>query len=286
MSNASTFLSVGNYVFGLEHFPPSVIAQLRILYQGAIYDDCDQPVDFWLESRATSPFRRVLFPQRAIYADGTRLFNPVLAKKLLPSVEWGMNWCIASFDVTKLIIHAGVVVKKDTAILLPAAQGSGKSTLSTFLGHSGWNMYSDELAIIDLVSCEVTPLYKPSSLKNNSIALVKSWFPNAVVSAITTGTQKGDIAHVKVHSHEDYLSFSPAKVSGVVFPRFRKNAACSVRTLTKAQGLVQLNKHCFNYSTLGVIGFDTLVALANSVDFSILEYSDIAEAQSFLETLI
>src|SRR5262249_40602483 len=68
-----------------------------------------------------------------------------------------------------LEIHAGVVSNGEKCLLLPAAPGSGKTTLTAALIAAGFEYFSDEVALLEEPRLEVRPV--PISLSVKSGAL-------------------------------------------------------------------------------------------------------------------
>ncbi len=194
-----------------------------------------------------------------------------------------MNWVIAAHDYNHLIIHSSVLVKGDSAILFPASPGSGKSTLTTFLGLSGWQVFSDEMAIIDLQTLTVKPLFRPACIKNESIELVKEWFPDAVMTPACHDTTKGTVAHVKIHSWEQYCQFSPAEIRGVVFPEYKSNVELEIYTLSQLQVFESFTQHAFNYHVMAEAGFNAASNIVKNVKAFELKYNDLGFLSEFLE---
>jgi hypothetical protein len=62
-------------------------------------------------------------------------------------------------------IHAAVLKRSDTAVMLVTHSGGGKSTLSWALLHHGFRFLSDELGPVDLEKLEVHPFPRALALK-------------------------------------------------------------------------------------------------------------------------
>jgi hypothetical protein len=138
-----------------------------------------------------------------------------------------------------LKIHAGVASFGSGCVLLPAAAGSGKTTLTAGLIHAGATYYSDEIAILDAATLRVMPVPLPLSIKDGSLAPLKRLFPG--VEALT--------AHVR----EDYqrVRYLPPPagslasergetVRWLVFPRFDPRGGTTLAPLTRADGFRRL----------------------------------------------
>ena len=147
-------------------------------------------------------------------------------------------------------------------------------------------MFSDEFAVIDIASGFVSPLFRPASLKNNSINIIRSAFPNAMFSCVTKGTQKGDVAHVKTMNRLHFNSLQPAKIAGVVTPKYRKNSEVEILSLNMTQALSILIRNSFNYSILGDIAFKKLCTIASDAEAYAITYSDFDDIESTLHKII
>lgn len=66
-------------------------------------------------------------------------------------------------------LHAGVVARNGEAVAICGTSGSGKSTLVAALTAAGWSYLTDEVAIIDSSSFEVTPYPKWVDLSPGSL---------------------------------------------------------------------------------------------------------------------
>ncbi|MCA9017718.1 MAG: HprK-related kinase A [Gammaproteobacteria bacterium] len=275
-------INSGEFLFEIQHLPAFVLRPLRAIYGDQPPEALDGPADFRVSLRCDSLVRRFLRPQITFYSDRQAPFKPVARSQAFATLEWGMNWCVAAYDYTRLIIHAAVLEKNGRALIFPAAPGSGKSTLSAYLAFNGWNLFSDEMAIIDLTTGKVAPVFRPMCLKNESIELVRGWYPNAVMTQIAHDTQKGDVAHLKALDWQKFKSLHKTPVVGVVFPQFRANAALTVKKMQQIETFRQLCSHAFNYNIVGRPAFDLIGRLTLDTDHYSVTYCDLAEVNGFL----
>ncbi|AEE23832.1 HPr kinase [Glaciecola sp. 4H-3-7+YE-5] len=282
----TSILDLGVYRFAIEGCPSFILPSLSTLYDDSLGLFPDKPIDFHLTIKNTSLLRRLIKPQVSIYFDNQRPFHPIKKSLLLPSIEWGLNWCIASFDFNHLLIHSSVIVKNGKAIIFPAQPGSGKSTLATYLGLTGWYVYSDEMAIINLENQQVRPMHRPSSLKNKSIEVIRELIPDATMSPVAVGTHKGDIAHVKLTTRAGFNALCDADVIAVVFPKYRENQSLSIEELSQTAGFSRLVHHAFNYNVLGIDGFNTLKSVVDKSQFFNLSYSSYDGLNAFFSDLV
>lgn len=277
-----TLIDTGLFRFRLEEAPRQVGPLLQQIYDVAPGSDDDLPADFRISLRYDAPLRRFLRPQITFYSDLQPPFKPVPLSQAFPILEWGMNWCIATQDYNRFILHAAVLARGDKALVFPAAPGSGKSTLTAYLALSGWTLFSDEMAIIDLNTCRVHPVFRPVCLKNDSIDLMGQWFPDAVLTPATDNTQKGRVAHLKAMNRESYQDLEPATIVGIVFPRYDPNSELLVFTLDNIQAFSQVCTNAFNYNILGRDAFDTVATLVDNTRQLEIHYNSLTEVDDFL----
>lgn len=69
-------------------------------------------------------------------------------------------------------LHAGCVAADDTAVVLMAPSGTGKSTITAHLVTRGWAYMSDELARIEAGAARVRAFPKPMSLSDRSLHMI------------------------------------------------------------------------------------------------------------------
>jgi len=275
-------IDVGEYLFRVESAPSIVKNNLKLMYGDAISSTSLSPADFTVSLKHDSLLRKLLKPQVTFYLGSNSPFKPLPASQSYPVMEWGMNWCIAATDFNRLIVHAAVLVKNNRAIIFPATPGSGKSTLSAYFALSGWKLYSDEMAIIDLDTLQVKPLFRPVCLKNQSISLVKKWFPQSIFTGTAKDTQKGDVAHLKVNSFAEYQTFSPVDVAAIVFPKYQKNSQTEPYKISKIAGFEKLAGNSFNYNILGNTAFDTIQRLVEQTQQVEMNYNDLSDVDDLL----
>ncbi|NMG53051.1 HprK-related kinase A [Aromatoleum aromaticum] len=222
--------------------------------------------------------------QVALWSEGVRPFEPYPLHGALPLFEWGSNWLLAQRLNAYLLLHAGVLARGEHALILPAAPGSGKSTLTCALHLAGWRFLSDEFGVVDPESGHVRPLLKPAALKNRSIDVIGG-LPGAVLGPVFPKTRKGDVAHFVPNPASIADRHRTATPRLVIFPRYRDGAPLRSNTLSTAEAAMRLGLNSFNYRSLGPIGFHAVTRLARSVKACELEYGDLGAAIDHIEHL-
>ncbi|GAC10785.1 HprK-related kinase A [Paraglaciecola chathamensis] len=275
-------IDLGVAAFGVQSALPDV---QRVFYQ--LYGDYElldeaSPADFRVAVQSPKSLRRWYKPQIHFLLDDFVPFLPLPRSQAYPVLEWGMNWCMASHMHKYLLLHGAVLEKDGKAIIFPAPPGSGKSTLTAYLAHTGWRLLSDEMTVINLETGLVHPFVRPICLKNNSIDLVKSWFPDVSISNIARDTNKGDVAHVKPPIASVDNIKQTVKVMAVVLPKYTPDVSLDIYSLTKADAFQALSDNAFNDFVLGADGFLALQRLVENTTAVEIHYNDLAEVLAFL----
>jgi len=218
--------------------------------------------------------------------DGMRPFTPLARGEAFALFEWGLNWCVTSHCHGWITIHAAVLERDGLAVLLPGPPGSGKSTLCAWLMHQGWRLLSDELALIDPVSGQLTASPRPVSLKNRSIEVIAQRVPGAVMGPVAHDTAKGMVAHLQASPASLAKAHLTATPRWIVMPRFTAGAALAAERLDRPSALVEFTSNSFNYHVHGPQGFERLADTVASCDTYRLSYGDLDEAQAWFDGLV
>ncbi len=218
-------------------------------------------VDFDVELIPGGGVRRWWRKQVRFRADAQMPFLPLPADQAAPLLEWGLNWTIASRSLGYLVLHAAVLAREGRAVILPGFPGAGKSTLCASMCHlDDWQLFSDELAIIDPETHRLLAHPRPISLKNESIDLV-SGFPGARLGPLFHDTRKGTVAHAAVPETSVLKAESSAQAKWIVFPKFNKAGTTSIEEITRAEAFTLIQQQSFNQERMGDVGFDALCRL-------------------------
>ena len=279
-------IDTGLYKYRVQGLAENFKQECQLLYPDSISEQSDL-VDFDIQITNTSWLRSLIRPQVSLSIEGHNAFNPIAPSKLLPSLEWAMNWCIPAYDHTRLLIHCGVVVKNGKAILFPAKSGSGKSTTSSFLGLRDWTLYSDEMAVINLASGLVEPMFRPTSLKNESIDIIRPFVGEKHhMSRTTEGTHKGNIAHVRTNTRARYDTLQACPIAAVVFLHYSPSSQHQVYEIEQGIGFAKLVKNAFNYSVVGEAGFNLLADIVGNALILETTYADMLDVESIIDSIV
>ncbi|CDH46364.1 HprK-related kinase A [Candidatus Contendibacter odensensis] len=246
----------------------------------------DDFVDFHINLLSRTHWRRPWQPQAHFLLDDDEPFEPFPRDTALPFLEWGLNWCVATRAHHYLMLHAGVIARDDQALILPAWPGSGKSTLSAALCHRGWRLLSDEFGLVRPKDGLLAPFPRLVALKNESIAVIRAFAPDAVLGPEYPKTRKGTLCHLRPPTDSIERDQELAQPRWIVFPQFKAGAAMSLRPMPRTEAFVTLSGHSFNYDLIGLRGFETLAHLIDSCECYRFEYGgDLEQAVAQLNAL-
>lgn len=279
-------LPIGPFSFTINTDHPMVQDNLRTIYRDypSVYKH--DFVDFDITITTRSKLRRVIKPQVDFFLDEFAPFKPLPKDHAFAMLEWGMNWCIATKAHQFLLLHAGTIEKNGHVIVMPAAPGSGKSTLTAALVYNGWRLFSDELGLISLLNELVYPCPRPINLKNNSIDVIKNYVEGSVFSTIAKDTHKGTVSLLKPPKDSVDRMSEPAKLRSFVFPKYVANSKATLRPIDKLAAFKIIIDQSFNYHILGVEAFELISTLLNKVQCYEFEYSDFDEANHVFSELV
>jgi len=217
--------------------------------------------------------------------DGRVPHEDLPAQQALAVFEWGLNLVIALRTHRFLMLHSAVLERHGFALALPAAPGCGKTTLCVALVERGWRLLSDEFGLLRPGETSFVPLPRPMPLKNESIAVIQAFAPEAEFGPRIPNTRKGTVAHVRPPADSVRRQHEVADARWLVFPRWEAGAALSLREVPKLEGFMHLATNAFNYEVLGAAGFETVRSVVDSSGCFRLTYSNLDEAVTALTSM-
>ncbi|MET0093409.1 MAG: hypothetical protein ABW120_07740 [Sedimenticola sp.] len=141
-------------------------------------------------------------------------------------------------------IHAGVVGDSKQCFLLPAAAGSGKSTLTAALIHHGFEYFSDELALLQEEGMKVCPAPLALCVKESGIKTLSTYYPHLHKLNLHL---RGDGKWARYMPpptesipHPDTLR----SVGAIVFPQYTPGETTRLENLGHMETLQLLMKEC------------------------------------------
>lgn len=285
LARGSFRLRIGPFVARVETRLPSLASSLGFFYRDYPLEGDSTIADFHIRISPPRGPRRYFRPQVLFFQDGRVQLRPLPRSLAPPLFEWGLNWCITNRAHRYLIVHAGVVERDGRALLLPAYPGSGKSTLTAGLLHRGFRLLSDEHALLDPGDGRIVPVPRPVSLKNESIAIIKSLGGELAFGPTFHDTEKGDVTHFRPCEDSVRRADERALPAWVVFPKFVRGGSHCLEPVAKAAAMMEIVDNSINYGVLASDGFRTLARLVDESACLALDYDDLTKALDVLTRL-
>ncbi len=202
---------------------------------------------------------RTLRRYAVISTDGCQRFAIRAPEAMLPHVEWALNSAIIESLPGFHQLHAGVVAWQGQALVMAAAPGSGKSTLTAGLTARGWQYYCDEFALIDATSGRVHAYPKAICVKRGSFEAVAQAGLRFALDADYEKGIKGKVRFIDPAATAGGVATVPAPVRLVVFPKYRPGATPRLDPMSRARALFEWLQLSF---TFGRYRFDEVERFA------------------------
>jgi hypothetical protein len=207
--------------------------------------------------------------------------------RLAPIVK-GTFWqaAVNSYDF-RFYVHAGVVGVGACCILLPAAAGSGKSSLTAALAHKGFRYFSDEVALLEPGTFTVPPAPLAFCVKKTGWPVIGQYFPQ--------------IADVPIHQRMDgrvvrYLAPTACgldvaqksvPVSHIILPRYKKSTETVLTPVGQSEALRHLMEECLALrQRLTPQNVAALVRWISAIPCYSLTFSSLDRAVELIETVM
>lgn len=271
-------LSMPPFVVRIRSDVPSIAFDIARLYADFQVLEVDSFVDFHVELSFLPRRLPWQSPKIQFFFDGEPSFSKLSADQAFPTLEWGLNWCIAAHSHQYLVLHAAVIERGGAAVLLPAPPGSGKSTLCAALVNRGWRLLSDELALLELNSGLVYGCVRPVSLKNRSIEVIRAFEPGVVMTEPVDTDSKGMVALMKPPENSVRDECVPAVPKWIIVPKYEQEVASRLEAYNPAEAFLLLAEQSFNYELHGARGFEAVGELLDSCRCARFVYSDLDDA--------
>jgi hypothetical protein len=282
--NQQFVLHTQPFRFQIRSNSPSLVSQVSQLYPQPLLSDSDDDniIDFVVD------FKKNILSLSQDYAFrlGSQHFRFTPLAQQLSVLEWGMNWCISSYQNRYLCLHAAVLEHDGRCLILPAPPGSGKSTLCAILMLEGWRLLSDEHCLIDPHSGLIVPCVRPVSLKNRSLTVIQQRYPAVQLQGIQHNTFKGTMGYLPPTALSWAGRTDAVSPAMVIFPKYQPDGSgVQLEAMAQSTLMLELAVNSFNYSTLGQNGFETLSLLAAQCPGYRLTYTDTEQMLQQLQAL-
>jgi hypothetical protein len=191
----------------------------------------------------------------ALYYGGQYIVRTPFEPLALAFLLWHLNHVVVVESDRYLLLHAAAASYNGSALLFPAAQDSGKTTLVAGLVQRGCSYLTDEAAAIDPVTLNVDPYPKPLSIDPGSWDVLADLRPQLDDRFVQYAR---DQWHVVPDSIRPGAVGEPCPARLIVTPRYEAGAATSIEPISRAQAVLMLAENAFNFASHRSEGLNTL----------------------------
>ncbi len=279
-------LSLGPFVIQLQTENRAARSFLKDMYRNCLADPKGQSLaDFSLNIRPPNLIRKYI--RRQITPDPGFYFPTVPLPPHMGALalEMGMNLTVALQCFRYSIFHAGVVASDKGAIVIAAHSGGGKSTLTAALMEEGMRLLSDEFAVMQLDDARLMPYPRPVSLKNESVSVVREFAGAEAMSAVLTGTPKGEVGYRRARQSDIAAMHQSVEAKILLFPRFKKGEQPSVNKVEKGDALSRFIAGSPNYHIIGEAAFNRLMDFSETIEAYELTYGSTEDSLKLVADL-
>jgi hypothetical protein len=178
--------------------------------------------------------------------------------------------------------HAALLRKNNQAFMMPAVSGSGKSTLSAVLMSKGFELFTDELVVLN-ENKQAIAMPLAIGLKEGSWPILADVYPELDELAIYQRSEEVRIKHLPVKA-----AFTPCEVDYLIFPMFDESCAkgLEVQPLMAIEAMFRLFQagfHTHEFLTAAI--FEQVLQWLLQRECISLNYSSAFKAAEYLDEL-
>ncbi len=177
-----------------------------------------------------------------VYRDGAPIGRARRLSRMAPIVKAALWQSAINGHDFLFYLHAGVVGTGASCILLPAAAGSGKSSLTMALVDRGFLYFSDEVALIEPGTFRVPPVPLAMCIKSTGWDLMSRYCPQLLSLPVHVRVDEKVIRYIP--PPENTAEQSAAPVSHIIFPRYDPDAQTRLEPIERSAALGRLMGEC------------------------------------------
>jgi hypothetical protein len=177
-----------------------------------------------------------------VYRDGIAVGRAPRLSQVAPIVKAALWQSAINAHDFLFYIHSGVVGTGASCILLPAAAGSGKSSLTAALVHRGFRYFSDEVALIEPTNFHVSPMPLAMCIKSTGWDLMARYYPGIWSLPVHVRSDGKVLRYIPPPG--DAAEQIPMPVTHIIFPRYEQDALSRLKRVKRSEALGRLMGEC------------------------------------------
>lgn len=206
--------------------------------------------------------------------DGRHLATTITLPRAMQFLLWHINRTTVEVSQAKLLIHAAGVAHQGQAVVMPAGEEAGKTTLAAGLLQHGLDYLSDEIVAIDPETLRARGYAKPLSIDPGSWPVLSALKPCLPADLSSLHKEQWQVPPRAIHDRGPVLS---APIRHIIAPRYVVGAPTSLEPLSRASALRELAENAFNFRGFPR-GLDVLASVVETADCFRLTVGSLEEA--------
>ncbi len=191
-------------------------------------------------------------------------------------------------------IHGGAVVKNNMGLILPAAPGSGKTTLTVALAMNGFKCLSDDVVLIDADSLRLNPFSRNIFITEEKKGVFDGYDINLLLRK-SEWMEYGGWDFIPPHPPSPQPSprgrggegqgERVAVVDFIIFPKYNPAQKTELKRISKGKAIFEIVRESFNFHKFRDRGVDIVHRLVENAECFQLTVNDLNEAVEIISDL-
>lgn len=215
--------------------------------------------------------------------DGVVVGTSLEPRAIVNLLVWSINQELVTRSARHVLIHAGAVASKGSAVVLLGASGAGKSTLTTGLALAGYSYLTDEAVALSLEDGLIDRFPRCATLKRGSWSLFPELDPPAPVDTPSVGR---DQFHVDLSLHGSGAGQHRPHPALVLRLHRETGAALEARPLSDGQALLAVLDHVMNGRRMTSSSLDMLHDTVRKADAYDVTYDSLEQAVGWVSSAL
>jgi len=173
--------------------------------------------------------------------NGKQIHAGLTSQRLYPFMQDWMRVTAYQRVPYLLTLHAAALYKDDKCILLPGVSGAGKSTLTAALLSKGYQLLTDETAVIDLFDFGIYPVPMPLGLKEGSWQLLEHLYPTLMSLPAHRRFDQKPVRYLPPPEIQD-VTLARISATHIIFPQVSDGETGDLLSISLLQALAKLDE--------------------------------------------
>ncbi len=184
--------------------------------------------------------------------------------KIIYALEWQIVEDLLNHNPETLKLHSAALTRQESGLIFCGAPSTGKTSLAILLMQNGWQLLSDEFAILN-VERQIIPFPRNLIIKPHLRAKIIIPTGTSVFSLHGDYGEKMEAFYLAPELFGRVATCAPAALKGLIFLEKAEHDGFDLQPLAHYAAFRLLMQHLFNRNIRSRKWIERLVDLANSI---------------------